>query len=185
MDQSSARPARIAGFTLLEVMIALAIVGVLVGVGVPSFREALLNVRISAQANDLMSDLSVARSEAVKRNLPVFLCPSKAGTSCDGAAWSDGWMLYVDENNDTVFSAADLILKSRRATEGNNSIVATVADKNVLAVSYRPTGLIGGGAAASFVICDSRTTPLAGRNIEITTTGRPRVEKYTCGTTPP
>jgi type IV fimbrial biogenesis protein FimT len=182
-SKSSAGPNRASGFTLIELMIALSIVGILLAIAVPSFREAMMNVRISAQTNDLMTDLSVARSEAVKRSLPVLLCTSKDGLAC-GGSWSDGWIVFVDADNDAAVSNGDLVMKSRPAAEGNNSIVATAGTDTLSAVSYRPTGLTGNKNVVKFSICDSRTATKSGREIEITVTGRAKATPVVCSTAP-
>ena len=182
-SKSSAGPGRASGFTLIELMIALAIVGILLMVAVPSFREAMMNVRISAQTNDLLTDLSVARSEAVKRNLPVLLCTSTNGQSC-GGRWSDGWIVFVDADNSASVTDGDLVVKTRPAAEGNNSIVATAGTETLSAVSYRPTGLTGNKALVKFSICDSRTATASGREIEITVTGRAKSTRVQCATAP-
>ena len=181
MDQSSTGRGRTSGFTLFELMIAVAIVGILLAIAAPNYRDAMMNVRISAQANDLMSDLALARSEALKRNLPVFLCASKDGKTCAGG-WSDGWIVFTDADNDGVLDdPVEPVMKARGAAEGKNSIIARADKTEVTAISYRATGMIGGGVEVNFGICDSRTTmPNNGRNIKITVTGRPRAERITC-----
>ncbi len=64
------------GFTLLELMVVLAIAGVLIAVGIPAMGDFIRNGRITAAANDVMAALHFTRSEAIKRRLPVTLCTS-------------------------------------------------------------------------------------------------------------
>ncbi len=64
------------GFTLLEVMITIAILAIALGIGVPSFIDFMRNSRLSGTANDLLADLNFARSESIKRHVPVTLCAS-------------------------------------------------------------------------------------------------------------
>ncbi len=78
-----AMKAHSSGFTLLEFMITIAILAVIVSIGVPNFRDFIRNSRISAASNDIVSDFNLARSEAVKRHVPVTLCKSSNGTACD------------------------------------------------------------------------------------------------------
>jgi len=179
MDQASPRRGSVSGFTLLELMIAVAIVGILLALAAPNFRDALMNARLTAQTNDLMSDLALARSESLKRNLPVILCSSQDGAAC-GGGWPDGWIVYVDADNSAAVSNGDTVMKIRAAGEGTSTITAQAGKLVVTAVSYRPTGQISGGAEIDFTLCDSRTTPNNGRTVKITVTGRPRVERKTC-----
>jgi type IV fimbrial biogenesis protein FimT len=75
---------RARGFTLIEMMLAIALLGILVGIAVPAYRDVILNQRVTSATNDLHAALSFARSEAVKRNANVTLLPAADG-------WADGW----------------------------------------------------------------------------------------------
>jgi type IV fimbrial biogenesis protein FimT len=79
------------GFTLIELMVTVAILAILLAVGVPSFRSMVENNRIRAVGNDLVVALQFARSEAIKRGASVTLCSSDDQASCSGA-WTDGWV---------------------------------------------------------------------------------------------
>ncbi len=83
-------PRRPVGFTLIELIIAVAVLAILVATAVPSFREISLNNRSTSTINDLMADLSVARSEAVK-NARRARVVAKAG------GWNDGWVVEVEQ----------------------------------------------------------------------------------------
>lgn len=89
------------GFTMIELMVTVAVLGILLAVGVPSFNSFMVNSRTSALANDITSAVNLARSEAVKRATPVTVCPSSNGTTCAGA-WADGWMTRVDGTNEVL-----------------------------------------------------------------------------------
>jgi type IV fimbrial biogenesis protein FimT len=89
------------GFTMIELMVTLVVLGILLGVGVPSFRLFLVNARTSAVANDITSAINLARSEAVKRAEPVTVCPSDDGADCDGA-WTDGWIVRLAAGGDPL-----------------------------------------------------------------------------------
>ena len=87
------------GFTLIELMFTITVLAVLLGIGVPNFRDFIRNSRMTSAANDLLADLSFARSEAVKRRVPVALCKSTDGSSCDSSATSafQRWIVFVDD----------------------------------------------------------------------------------------
>ena len=80
-----------AGFTLVELMVTISVLAVLLGIGVPSFRDMIEGNRITTVTNDLVSGLQFARSEAVKRGANVTLCSTNDQDTCSGA-WVDGWV---------------------------------------------------------------------------------------------
>lgn len=184
MIHSVPRAAR--GFTLIELMVTVALLAVGLALGTPYIRDAVMNVRMTGQANDFMADLALARSEAVKRNVRVALCTSKGGTTCDGSTWTEGWIVFPDLNgNGTQDAATEVAFKARGKVEGENTVaVCGDVGGGPRYLPYRPNGTTGTGFV-SFVICDTRTTsPLNGRNIEITNTGRASVSRVTCPHTP-
>lgn len=176
---------RARGFTMIELMITVALLAIALSLGTPYIRDAVMNMRMTAQANDLMADLALARSEAVKRNVSVLLCTSTNGTTCSGNSWADGWIVFPDANGngqqDT--GAAEAALKSRPELEGDYTVqVCGDTGSGPRFLPYRPSGTSGG--IVNLVICDDRTTPLAGRSIDIIATGRANVTRVTCPRTP-
>jgi type IV fimbrial biogenesis protein FimT len=86
---------RPAGFTLVELLVTLAVLGVLLGIGVPSFRASLERQRISAAIFMVAAQFATARNTAITRREIVSLCPSTTGAGCDeGLDWSGGWLMY-------------------------------------------------------------------------------------------
>lgn len=181
-----------AGFTLIELMIALGIMGVLMALAAPSWRDTILTMRMTAQANDLLTDISVARAEAVKRNLRTFLCTSSNLTSCTGSTWSQGWIVVVDTNSDGSPNAGEsAVLKASPALATGNTL-SVVGDYGGPGgsryIPYRPSGTSTPGVIINFDLCDMRRTGTVGaaaaankgRRIEINQTGRPVVLRRTC-----
>jgi type IV fimbrial biogenesis protein FimT len=101
------------GFTLIELMVAVSVAAVLLGLGVPAFRQTLISNRLTASANEFMAALNYARSEAIRRGVPVVLCKSSSGTSCDtgGNKWEIGWMAFIDANKDGKWNSGEDILR--------------------------------------------------------------------------
>src|SRR5690606_31096409 len=90
------------GFTLLELMVAITVLGVLLGIGVPAFNDMIRNNRVAAQANEFTTALSLARSEAARRGMPVAVCASNAAqNACAGDDvdnWGNGWLIFSDRD---------------------------------------------------------------------------------------
>jgi type IV fimbrial biogenesis protein FimT len=86
------------GFTLIEMMITVAILAVVITTSAQSFSSLLGRNKMSTQAADFISALQYARSEAVKRNARVTLCPSADGNSCTtNGKWESGWLVFVEQ----------------------------------------------------------------------------------------
>lgn len=86
------------GLTLIEVAIALTVAMILGSLGVPGFLDLIRTKNLTATATDLKADLNFARSEALKRNRRVLVCPagSTANTCATGTDWGAGWLVCVD-----------------------------------------------------------------------------------------
>jgi type IV fimbrial biogenesis protein FimT len=102
------------GFTLWELMFTLAVAGIVLGIGVPSFKEFLRNNAMSAAVNDVVTGVLLARAEAVKRQVPVTLCasadPNAAAPACGtfSGGGAGGYIVFVDENgNDVLTDSTD------------------------------------------------------------------------------
>ena len=85
------------GFTLMELIIVVAIIGVIGVFAVPAFVSFVENNRIKTQSSEFLSSLALARIEAVKRSIPVVVCPGTT-SGCSGSAWEDGWVVFADTN---------------------------------------------------------------------------------------
>lgn len=95
------RSAAVAGFTLIELMVAVAVAGVLVGVGLPEFMQSLQNSRVKGAGTDMFLSLILARSEAIKRSANIDLVRG-------GSAWTDGWSVQVASDS-TVLRSNDAL----------------------------------------------------------------------------
>lgn len=148
------------GFTLIEMMVTIAIAGVLLAIAVPNFRDFIINNSISAQANDFVSGLALARSEAIKRGTSVRVTAA-------GADFSSGWTIWVDANGNTSIDAGEA-LREHEALKSGFTLVGS-GFTNDAEIQYRSTGIINSTTSGVFTLCYSGYT---GRLISVSVTGR-------------
>jgi type IV fimbrial biogenesis protein FimT len=158
------------GVTLPELVFTLAIAAGLLGWAVPTFRDLQRNSERAREVNQFIQAVYLARSEAIKRNGVVSLCPSLNGQSCgpSGTPWHRGWIVFVNLDRDSPAirdSGEDLLRVYAPWREGRVSANRTT-------LSFRSFGQ--SGVTATFTFCDDRG-PSAARAVIISQTGRPRV----------
>jgi len=158
------------GFTLLELMIVLAVVSILVMIAIPSMTTFTQNDRLTTNINTLVGHLAYARSEAVKTSQQVSICSSNDAATCSGG-WDDGWIVYIDADADNSFTAGEVVIRAQQALGGNNTLTATVGSQ----ITYDNRGFVNAASVGSLQLCDGRTGP-HGKTIRITATGRVRLE---------
>jgi type IV fimbrial biogenesis protein FimT len=168
-DRCKGLPAvRSRGFTLIELLVTISLVAILLVLAVPSLTEAALGSKLAGNANRLAASATLARSEAIKRNIDITLCISTNGTSCiTTEGWEQGWI---------VLSGTTLLLYERAAPTG----FKITESANVKSLSFQATGV--GSTPATFTICQA--TPSAGsqeRVVDVNVTGRTFMKKTTTG----
>jgi len=173
------------GFTLIELMIALVLGVILMTLAVPSFRSTIQNNRATAAANDILTALNAARSEAIKRGTPMTICSSSNGSSCAASTdWSTGWILFSDLNSNGVLddngtpptcqATEDCLIRSWEGLKGNPSFTGTTLAR----VTYNANGSVT--AAGQIVIALPECKGDQKRQISITATGQASVSSLTC-----
>lgn len=176
---------KITGFTLVELLVALAVAVILLTVAVPSFRELILNNRRAAQVNELVTAMTLARSEALKRGNRVSLCRTSSYGSAlptcgQGDGWEDGWIIFNDPNEDGVPNDVDDVLYVHEPL-GKGDITLR-GDTNVSTrIHYHATGRVA-GTFGNLVRCDGRGAGEHARVITFPLSGRVRVSKGTAAT---
>ncbi|WP_050984671.1 GspH/FimT family pseudopilin [Thiorhodococcus drewsii] len=159
-----------AGVTLIELVVTLSIAAILMTIAVPSFQDLIRNNRASAQVNEFLTALNLARTEAVKRGASVSVCSSTDSTTCRSSSvtnWADGWILYV-----TGSSPLD-VLRVWPAVNGTATFTATAGE-----VTFRGAGQAS--AAITFTYTPTGCTGDQQRTISVTAVGRASSSKATC-----
>ncbi len=182
---------RDAGFTLIELMITLVIVGILAGIGVPALKTFIQGNTLIASTNELVSALNIARSEAIKLDSRVSICESSNGSTCTTTGkWQNGWIVFVDAdgnlaNNGKACTAVntDCLLRVHAGLI-DNSLSVTGIDTNsgsISAVTFTsrgsPKDASGAGVSGTFSICsfDSSNKVIGSRAVVLSVVGRVRV----------
>lgn len=176
---------RLNGFTLVELMITLAVAAILLTVAVPGTGALIKNNRIKGHTYKLFGAINYARSEAIKRRAPVNLCrsanPTDANPVCGGTnyTWTSGWLTFVDLNNDDDYDATDILLSVVSAAASGVQIKTNDISNSYL--EYDPDGTTDEGeSTARYAICDNRGGA-HGRQINISPLGRPIIVKGSTG----
>ena len=168
------REATQAGITLIELMVTLAIAGIVLSMAVPTMRDLVLGNRMTARINTLVTHLSIGRSEAVVRNRQVVICKSPDGRHCTTAGtWGDGWILFVDKDRDEHRGGGEPVLRVHGELSGGGSL-RYAAFPSSRYLTFEPTGITN--ANGTFVFCDSRGAAAA-KAVIVSKTGRARISR--------
>lgn len=159
-----------AGVTLLEAMVTMTIAAILLALGIPGLIDFTRNARRDSQVSDIVVALNYARSEAIRRNHNITVCPSANGLDCnDTRQWETGWIVFTDPNSNGVIDDSDSILRVREGTEGDTTLRGARTR-----LTYQSTGF-SAGFNDTLRVCDLRGTDFS-RSVIISSTGRVRVK---------
>ncbi len=144
---------RIKGFTLIELMVALAVLAILTLVAAPSFLNALSRQRIQSLAGSLHGALAYARTEAVLRQYGVSICASGGSqTTCSGSTdYSLGWLIYTTPSAADTQYAAGGDMSLLRVGQGDARVAAMAG--TAPPIRFGPQGQVIGGSSAGFAVC--------------------------------
>ena len=165
------------GFSLVELLVAVAIVAILAAIALPSMAALVRENRLSVAANALHGAVWMTRSEAIKRNRRVTLCTSVDGGHCaEQVGWHSGWMIFEDGNANAQRDSGEQIIQLAGATSGQVQMIGNAPVRNYL--SYIPSGtsrlVTGGLQMGTISVCAEGH----GRKLIVSATGRPRIERF-------
>ena len=153
------------GFTLIELMVTLAVAVILMAIGVPGMQSLMEGSRVRAATNSMLSDLLYARAQAVNLGLQVTLCPLNVSSTCVDD-WNLGMSMFVDANSNQKLDAGELKIKIASPFASSD----TVKFNNGSWLSFTPDGITNKNGTFSY--CTSTHSPMA---VTLSQSGRARV----------
>lgn len=126
------------GFTLGETLTTLAVLGISLSLAIPGLESLARDNARTTAVNQLVATMHMARSEAITRNAPVAVCPSKDLRNCAETTWDSGWIRFVDSNRNQTIDADELVLGVVPAVAG----FVIRSEEFRRAFSYEPSGRV-------------------------------------------
>lgn len=163
------------GFTLVELMVVIAIVAILAALAFPSFEGSMRSNRVATTTNEMLASISFARSEAVRSARASNLCASADGATC-GGTWNDGWLVQTDTNADPAVETWQVI----RVVQGHPKMALAGTAPSSIEFDYR--GRPDPGDIGTITVqpdtCPSGQTLI--RTLNITRIGQVNTAKGSC-----
>lgn len=163
--------ARMRGFTLVELVIVVAILAILLAVAVPALAPLVERQRAGSAMSALSTQMQLARMAAITYRRPAVLCPSRNGSACDGGTdWGLGWLLFLDMDGNHQPDAADEILRNEPvpAARSHMRLVGTTGRPRL---RYLPDGR-SAGSNLTISVCNAQGALLGA--VIVNNVGRPR-----------
>lgn len=176
-----------AGFTLIELMVVVALMAILATLAAPAMSGMVNSMRLTTAVNSLFTSLLLARSEAIKRNGRAVVCKSASGDACiTSGGWEQGWIVFHDANNNATRDTGEVIVSRGHALQSPIRLNGNSPLANY--VSFTPMGQTayasGAFQAGTLTVCVESSEPLEARQIVISSTGRPRTVRKTVAKCP-
>ncbi len=177
------------GFTLIELLVTIAIAAIVAMFAVPNFTSSIRNSRTTTYANEFLTALNLARSEAIKRGVQVTM-RRKGSTP---GQWEAGWDVFVDSDANETFNddsdsdlcemsngmpAEDCLLRTYPALS-NGFTLRTGNSSYKDYIAFNPTGISTVSVGDTFRLCDNSANTSTSRSIAINAIGRARISKGT------
>ncbi len=138
---------RVRGFTMVELLVTLVVLAVMLAIAAPGLSTFVNNSRLRATQGELMSTLTLARSEATKRGAMVVV---EALAPVVGNEFSGGWRVFVDLNDNGTWDAGETEVRRYPALAGNQRF-ATVSGVSI--ATFNPRGFLKASARVEFTLC--------------------------------
>jgi type IV fimbrial biogenesis protein FimT len=163
----------------MELMVVCTIVGILLAVGVPSFRYVTSANRVASEINGLLGDLQYARAEAIREGQRVTVCPTSDGSTCltTGNSWKTGWLVFTDLGTAGVINnTTDQVLRKQSSFTSSDTLTI---DHSILYLSFNRNGfMMNAAGGVTFTLHDANSNTQYTRCLSATLVGALSTLKY-------
>ncbi|MGO1001621.1 GspH/FimT family pseudopilin [Lysobacter sp. CA196] len=174
---------RAAGFTLIELMVTIGIAAILLALALPTFTESIRSNRVSTATNQMLATINLARAEAVRSKSQSWVCPSNDTRTDCGANWTDGMLVWTDEDGNGARTTAEI----KRVIEPQEGIALTMGtisaigfDDRGRAIEKKPTGAVVSNFNFSMKAATCKAGAANVRSFDINRIGRVSVTRGNC-----
>lgn len=171
------------GFTLVELMITIAVLAIGSALAYPSFSNVIKSNRVATSTNSLIAAFNLARSEAIRSNRGGGVCPSSGGVQCDGADWNKGFIAFTDVDNSGAWSAGDKVI---RFFEPNDALMLSAGPGDnepagtVDLIAFQRSGRATHAVKITVKAASCKTGQQYQRLLQVTKSGQTRLENQAC-----
>lgn len=159
------------GFTLIEMLIGVAVIAILAGIAAPAFGKLIGRTHAQTVRSQLATALNEARIAAVSRGMHVVVCPSVDQRSCsDTTQWQRGWIVFADANHNRQIDDGEAPISVGQALPDGTAVVGS---SGRLRIDYQPDGTAR-GTNATLTVCDRASGAAEARTLVINQSGRVR-----------
>ncbi len=174
---------RAKGFTMVEMMVVVAILAIVAAIAFPSFEATLRSNRVATTTNELLASFALARSEALRSPGGAHVCTSTDGETCTGTDWEQGWIVWIDidvtDGDQPNAAAGDRVVRYSQAKPGVAITVAPGAEN--LDIPFEQRGyLVGGQRVLSLASEKCPTNASLVRTFTVKPTGGTAVARGNC-----
>ena len=154
------------GFTIMELLMAIAIVGILAGIALPSFNYAIANNKVSSNANEVVGAFNLARSEATQRGSRINISSVSGGTD-----WATGYRIWRDANANAAYDAGEEI-RVFEAIDSGLTLTGSVAGINFNALGFA-------SGTMTLTLCSDQAA-VNDRQLDVALSGRVNINQFNC-----
>ncbi len=163
---------RAVGFTLLDLVVAITILCILLGIALPAFKDAVARIHAASTRSAIATTLFDALRHATVLGREIVVCPASATQCAGGTDWSPGWIAFIDGDGNRLRGPDEQIVRQQQALPAGVRLHGTIGRQRIV---YQPNGG-NGGSNITFTLCDRRG-PKHAQALILSNGGRLRSER--------